>query len=175
MSVDSLIVNSAVVSFGFYLFLYFLFFRFASSKKIFPWLMGLLVAGGVFNAVTSFILLSRLPGGVWGIGEKILFVLVAEFLYGLAAVLFILCFCGPNETSVRIRLLYEIGKVSPQGITIHALLMRYSDQEILERRLERLLASGEVYQECGQYRIKPVFNFFSFRDLVASLINHYFK
>jgi hypothetical protein len=54
-----------------------------------------------------------------------------------------------GETARRIRMLRELA-AAPEGLTFEEMVHRYSAQEILERRLERLSAAGQISETDGR-------------------------
>jgi hypothetical protein len=54
-----------------------------------------------------------------------------------------------GETARRIRMLRELA-AAPEGLTFEEMVERYSAQEILERRLERLSAAGQISETDGR-------------------------
>ena len=54
-----------------------------------------------------------------------------------------------GETARRIRMLRELAS-APEGLTFEEMVHRYSAQEILERRLERLSAAGQISETDGR-------------------------
>jgi hypothetical protein len=54
-----------------------------------------------------------------------------------------------GETARRIRMLRELA-AAPEGLTFEQMVQRYSAQEILERRLERLSAAGQISETDGR-------------------------
>jgi hypothetical protein len=54
-----------------------------------------------------------------------------------------------GETARRIRMLRELA-AAPEGLTVQEMVRRYSAREILERRLERLSAAGQISETDGR-------------------------
>ena len=54
-----------------------------------------------------------------------------------------------GETARRIRMLRELAG-APEGLTFEEMVRRYSAREILERRLERLAAAGQIREADGR-------------------------
>ncbi len=65
-------------------------------------------------------------------------------------------FINLGETGRRIRILREL-KDAPDGLTLKEFLARYNAKEIIERRLSRLVATGQIVIRDGRFYIgKPV-------------------
>lgn len=80
-------------------------------------------------------------------------------------------FINLGETARRIRILREI-RDSADGLTQEEILSRYSAEEIFERRIERLLGTGQVVCKDGKYFINsPVLPFIgTLMQLMKSII-----
>lgn len=65
-------------------------------------------------------------------------------------------FINLGETARRIRILREVFD-APEGLSLEEILRRYNAKEIIERRLQRLLANGQIIIEEDKYYIgKPL-------------------
>lgn len=90
----------------------------------------------------------------------------AAFIYALGALVYVLCIFGPFTTSVRIRLLREIG-TAPGGLTQEELNGRYNDALILDIRLKRLIGSGYIAAVGKMYTLRRKDNVFHLMDVIA--------
>jgi hypothetical protein len=102
------------------------------------------VVGALIGAVVLTGLLSR--GAEGGLSADIVTadaLLYASFCY--------VYFHWNNmgETARRIRMLRELAG-APEGLTFAEMVRRYSAREILERRLERLAAAGQIRETDGR-------------------------
>jgi hypothetical protein len=59
-------------------------------------------------------------------------------------------FVNLGETARRIRLLIELSEAG-EGLALDEVLSRYSTAEMVRKRLERLIANGQVIQRGGRY------------------------
>ena len=102
------------------------------------------IAGALIGGLVLALLLSALPGAAPSAD-----VATADAL--LYAVFCYVYFHWNNmgETARRIRMLRELA-AAPEGLTFEAMVARYSAQEILERRLERLTAAGQISETDGR-------------------------
>ena len=65
-------------------------------------------------------------------------------------------FINLGETARRIRILREVFD-EPEGLSLEEILRRYNAKEIIERRLQRLLANGQIIAKEDKYYIgKPL-------------------
>jgi len=97
---------------------------------------------GLAALVVLFAVPGRAPYSGWGD------VLPAVAIYVCFAYVFF-HFNNMGETARRIRLLTELAE-APSGLALDELVVRYSAREIVDRRLERLLASGYASEAGGK-------------------------
>lgn len=78
-------------------------------------------------------------------------------------------FVGLSETARRIRMLMELYQ-SRDGLTLNEILSRYNAEEIVEKRLGRLISNGQLVCRDGKYFIgKPAVLFIAG---AATLLKH---
>ena len=99
------------------------------------------------------------------LSERFLVFIFSFWIYAMASFFYVLCIFGPYATSIRLRLIRELD--TPQGRTLAEINSAYNDRTILDLRLKRLLASGDVYLEGGTYKIGRANNAFFAIDGVA--------
>ena len=75
-------------------------------------------------------------------------------------------FVNLGATARRIRLMAEL-VAAPEGLTREGILARYGAREIVARRFERLVATGQVVQDGGRYRLSGRALLLSARLMVA--------
>ena len=61
-------------------------------------------------------------------------------------------FVNMGQTARRIRILTELKDI-PEGLSLRQILERYNSEDIIERRLNRLIDHGQVTQRNGRYYI----------------------
>lgn len=103
----------------------------------------------------------------FGFFAGFLSLLAIEFQYGFASgitnmvtyALLGYCyfhFVGLSQTARRIRMLIELYQ-SGDGLSLDEILSRYNAEEIVEKRLNRLISNGQLISRDGRYFIgKPV-------------------
>lgn len=107
-------------------------------------------------------LLGSLLAG-FGLGLLVLIGLTAVNLDGLDQVVanFVLYggfgyvyfhFNNMGETARRVRLVRELDRV-PEGLNMGELLARYAAREVIDRRIGRLLASGQIVERDGRLHL----------------------
>jgi hypothetical protein len=102
------------------------------------------LAGALIGGLVLALLLSRAPDG--GLSADV----------ATADILLYASFCyvyfhwnNMGETARRIRMLRELA-AAPEGLRFEEMVQRYSAREILERRLERLSAAGQIGETDGR-------------------------
>ena len=75
-------------------------------------------------------------------------------------------FINLGETARRIRILRELHE-PPDGLTLDGLLARYNAQEIIERRISRLIETHQIVLRDGRYFIGKPFVLWMARSLVV--------
>ncbi len=105
------------------------------------------LAGGLALAL----LLQRGPGGAPAT------LMTADVIAADVLVYALFCYVyfhwnNMGETARRIRMLRELA-AAPEGLTVQDMVRRYSAREILERRLERLSAAGQIGEDGGRLHL----------------------
>lgn len=154
MTVDAMILACALGGFLGYFLIQLIVFRLIDHRGILQGLMNTFFMGGAINIALSVWLLSSYTDLV-AFGALVSFV-----IYGLICFFYVLYFFGIYESSLRMRLLRELYRHYPQGVTLDVLLQSYNAQKIMQTRLERFVGSGGVIVEDNIYRIgkqSPIF------------------
>jgi hypothetical protein len=163
MPIDLAVLIAAAAGLGAVLLYQAIAFRRVKDGALFNVLIASMVCGLLLCAAVGlwFVLAMGLL-----LIEAMVLVVGALLLTGLVSFVYILCLFGPCTTSVRIRLLREIGQDS-KGITREALAACYNDRVILDLRLERLMGSGDLALRGDQYVLVRRRNVFFFMECVA--------
>lgn len=90
-------------------------------------------------------------------------------------VAYILGIFGMLVSSLRIRLLLEIGKGGKNGITVEEILKSYNKELIIGERLKRLVESGELSYEKGRYSLKRGFSVFLIHQYIFKMVKKIYK
>ena len=102
--------------------------------------------------------------------ESFLF-LISFLLFSCFVFIYIFCFIGPHETSIRMRIIKELSK-NKNGISLENLLTFYNPKIILEKRLERLLLSGDILRKDNTYTTNKNINPFTIIDNITKLLKN---
>lgn len=105
------------------------------------------VAGGV-----GLTLVHTFTGGVVQSSSETAALLVVNLLtYGALGYGYF-HFANLGETARRVRIVRELSE-SPDGLTLEEILKRYNAREIFDRRLRRLIGTGQIVLRDGRYYI----------------------
>ena len=138
--VDQWTAVSAVASCFVYVFLHLALFRFSRSTQVITWLVKAFLVVACFNVVVLVFGLLLGTGGQMEAGPFILSALSSLLLCGILCFSYVVCFVGPYETSVRIRVIREVRAAGARGVSLQQLAQAYNNRLIFESRIARLMA-----------------------------------
>ena len=165
MDMDFLIVAVGVGSFGLFFLIQAIIFRRSRPEQ----LLRSLVICVLAVALPPVVLIGVLSAAKTSVWTRIIATLLAFLITGLLCLVYVFWVFGPLETSVRMRLVREIGR-RPEGISLEELAQQYNPRTILDVRLRRLSGSGDIVQKGDLYEMKSARNFFFFFDVIAGAI-----
>lgn len=125
-----------------------------------------------YHAVQWFFILIIVVGSLLGVIQTLVTHLVpvatlaSVMLFVILACSFFMGVFGLMATSVRIRMLSEISRSRPGGMSYNQLLARYNREAIVGKRLARLISSGDITYAGGKYRTGGRITFFMFPAFV---------
>jgi len=169
MQMDLLTVGVGLVSFGIFLLIHVVTFRWLRPEELLKSLLACVFAISALPLALMGILFVIKPVDA-SLQAWILASLLALAVAGLLCFVYVLCLFGPFETSVRVRLVREIARGGLKGISHQELLQRYNAQTIVNIRLRRLTGSGDIIEQSGLYRAGNTHNLFFFVDAIAGVI-----
>ena len=173
---DRFVVASAFSSFLGFLSLHLITFRFFKAEKVLKSLKDIFLVVLLSYIFFAFFWWKTifpkglLPGpaspipDLWGLA---LGMTLSLFIFTLLTVGYVFWIFGPYETSIRMRLIRELYQGPRQGMELGQLLKNYNAQEILKRRLVRLVSSQELVREKERYSLGCPVNVFFFIDWAA--------
>lgn len=169
MNLDVLTLGSGFVSFGIFLLIHIITFRWVRPEHLLRSLLlcviAMLLCPLVIISIFYNFKVIDAPLQAW-----VAAAFFAMLIQGLLCFVYVLCIFGPFETSVRMRLLREISQGASKGITLNQLLERYNSETIVKIRLQRLLGSGDLIERSGFYRAGHKQNFFFIFDAIAGVL-----
>jgi hypothetical protein len=169
MGMDILTAGAGFLSFGIYLLIHVVTFRWVRPERLLKSLLAVMIAmmglPVLLMLVFYFFKVVDAPLHEW-----VCAVLLAIVLQGLLCLVYVLCVFGPYETSIRMRLVREIAAGGTDGVSFKELSSRYNDETIVNIRLQRLTGSGDVIESNGRYRIARSQNLFFVFDIIPGVL-----
>jgi hypothetical protein len=174
MNMDALTVAAGFLSFGIFLSAHVITFRFVGPERLLKALLvNVLATLGLPLVLMVFFYFAKAAVFSWQ--AWICAAVFSELIQGLLCFFYVLCIFGPYETSVRMRLVREIGLAGPQGLSLQKLLERYNTATIVKVRLSRLVGSGDVVEKGGLYFRGRRNNFFFAFDAIAGVFKKWMR
>lgn len=134
-------MGPGLLSFAVFFILHNLVYRRLRQAKLLKWLEGLFVTVGALLVITG--ILTGFSGAE---------TFMAFMIYALLTFIYIVAIDSIYESSIRIRLLREIA-AAPAGLTRDEIRARYSSKVILQTRLMRLEAAGDIQKTPHGYKL----------------------
>lgn len=159
MDLDILI--NTTVSFILFLIIHVIIFRSIEGKTVLRWLMRVYYIGALINLTSGFLTLKP---------QNVIFIFLSLVLYTMLVFCYVLGIFGLMESSIRIGLLTKIAQGKSHGVGEKDILRAYNSKIIVDRRLLRFVASGELVCEKGYYRINKKFSYFTINDFINSIM-----
>jgi len=168
MTMDVLTAGVGFFSFGFFLLIHLITFRWVRPERLLRSLLVCVLAVMGFPVLLMGILYIFKAADA-SFQAWVCAALLALAIQGLLSFVYILCIFGPYETSVRMRLVREIS-ASSTGLSKGELLQKYNAEKIVDMRLRRLVGSGDIVEKDGLYRVISRKNFFFIFDAIAGIL-----
>ncbi len=169
MGMDVLTVGVGLLSFGIFLLVHLITFRWVRPehllKSLLACVMAIMVCPVVLMRIFFVSKILDAPVLAW-----VCAAVLALVIQGLLCFVYVLCIFGPYETSVRMRLIREIAQSGREGVPRQELLGRYNAETIVNIRLQRLIGSGDIIEKDGLYQVSSKKNFFFIFDAIAGVI-----
>jgi hypothetical protein len=143
MTVDLLIIISSMLNFLFFMLIHVLIFRFVKQLEVLKWLSLIFLFSGITGIIIENIFFSLSLG----------IVLFIFCLYTLLVFIYIISLFGAIESSIRIRILGLVALAGNNGLEEKAILQQYNKYIIIQKRLRRFIASGEMIVEKNKFKI----------------------
>jgi hypothetical protein len=153
---DGELIIAALLTFGLFLASIAVLFRMTLQEAAIVWIIRAFIGIGI---VVGGALARR-----WGLIEYIWW----ASLYSLFTALFIFGVFSFMEASLTIRIFTEIARFA-HGITMADFMKKYNRSRIVERRIARLLYSGELKKSHGMYMLGRT-SYFRVRELLLNIL-----
>lgn len=158
---DLYILVNAIVSFILFLIVHVVIFRLIEEKTVIKWLMRVFYLGALINLSAGLLMLKP---------QNVIFILLSLTLYTMLVFCYVLGIFGLMESSIRIGLLTKIARSKSHGAGEKDILKAYNSKIIIDKRLERFVASGELKYEKGYYHLNKKFSYFIINDFINTLM-----
>jgi len=170
--IDVFAVVNGVGSFLVFIFLQICVFRFIQQENVINGLKTLLVIGALVNVGVGIspIFLKITVTGKYTVGSIVFCSAVSLMIYALLVYLYSLYFFGVAESSIRIRILYEVAKRAPHWVSLDQINNDYNEDTIIRKRLSRFVNSGEIKVQRGKYSINKRFSIFFLQERAIHLL-----
>jgi hypothetical protein len=168
---DLNILVTSLLSFIFFLILHTLIFRKVRHDKVLIWIVKTCLIGSIFPLLLSLIISIINPIKIYPLlYQAIIIFVISYILYCLFAVIYILGPFGLIESSLRLKLLSEIFNAGEKGIKYQNLLRAYNKYVIIQKRLDRFVASKDFLYKNNYYTIKNRFSYFIIQNQLFTII-----
>ena len=163
---DNFILIETVTAFMVFLPVHVIVLRRISDRAVIPvfW-MTYAVVGIIIQIFFGFSLLSG-----YQIQSTVFVIAVSWFLYTLLVGNYFMGIFGVMESSIRMRVLGEVVREGKKGMSRQTLLARYNHSKIVDKRLARFVASGDIELIRGAYVSRKPFTFFLLPALVLRFV-----
>jgi len=163
MDKDIGILIFSILGFVLYVFIQFLIFRFVKSEKVIKGIVDVYLFTGFIQLLSESVMLGVAPA------------IYSFILYTLLVANYIIGIFGLVESSVRIRILMEINSQGRRGIKEKEINIKYNKKIILEKRLKRMIASGELKLDKGYYQLNKRLSFYNIAEMFYRIIWYLYK
>ena len=172
-NLDLAIISAAIGSFLLFIIFQSLSFRFINQKMVIKWLilsylftcLGFLLFGlGLFHL--SIIKLGS-TFAIW--------LSMSLTIYTLLTINYILGFFGVAISSIRMQLLFQIGKTQSKGISKKKLLEKFNARTIITNRLDRFVSSGELGYKSGTYFYQRHLSYFYIHGIIQKRLKVWYS
>jgi hypothetical protein len=169
MAIDYIIMSGSVMGFIIFIVIQLIYFRFTEQKNVIKSLKIALFLAGIVMVLIC--------GGFYYYKWQIL-VNYSIYIYILACVLSVIIYCmlvylyshwifGVYESSITVRLLRELASAENKGLRLSQIMEEYNEDIIIQRRLSRLISSGEIYLNSnGKYCIRRKYDIFRIQSYI---------
>lgn len=163
---DYFILIETVSAFMVFLIVHVIVLRRISDRSVIPVFWMTYAASGV----VSYVLMGILWLPAMSIAPQLFTTLVSWILYTLLVGNYFMGIFGVMESSIRMRVLGDIARAGQSGISRKAILSAYNHTKIVDRRLARFVASGDIELVSGAYVSRKPITFFLLPALVLRFV-----
>jgi hypothetical protein len=163
---DSFILLMTLISCFVYIAAQTVVFRLIHEDRALMWLVKLYFFVEASSLITGYLVLSE--------HMTVTLVLWHGGLFTLFVVSYIQSIFSFLEASVSVRLLTEIASGGKRGVTKDQIIKSYNRNSIVERRVSRFVAGGDIVKQKSAYRWKSTVSPFIVRMRITDLTEYLF-
>lgn len=163
---DYFIITTALGAFVTFLIAHVVVLRQISDRSVIPVFWMTYAATGI----ATYLLMSSLALPGIPIADALFTIFVSWALYTLLVGNYFMGIFGVMESSIRMRVLGEIVRTGSDGVSIKTLLTKYNHTKIVDKRLVRFVASGDIELVRGAYVSRKPITFFLLPALVLRFV-----
>jgi hypothetical protein len=168
---DILISLHGILSLFMFIVLQILVFRRIRDREVMKWLAYIYLIIGVCHFAGAVLYWKFFLHGQPGITTVFEYACVSFLIFSMLVVSYVNAVFGITMTSLRIQILTEIMGYGKAGISGKTIARIYSKEVIIRKRLDRLMASGDLQFTGGYYRPKSHMSFFIIHTYFLTVIN----
>lgn len=161
MTTDFLILIAAGCSFVLFVLLQAVCFRRIDTKDVIAWVWYLYVIAVGFSVVLAISIAEKITGFILIMPPVVVSLLIAVYIIGIFGVI---------ESSIRLRVFELVVQSKTQGISSLALSRIYNTRTIVEKRLARLINSGDIFQKNKKYYPAQKLSAFALMVYITTII-----
>jgi hypothetical protein len=168
---DIILSVQSIISFVSFFVLQIVIFRRIRDREVMKWLVYVYLIISVCHFVEAMLYWKIIQNNIEKIPIILGYACISFAIYSLIVVSYVNAIFGIAITSLRIQILTEIMSFAHKGISGKTIAKKYSREVIIKKRLERLMASGEIKFSGGFYRPKIKMSFFIMHTYFLIFIN----
>ena len=154
MTLDVFIVTGSIVEFLLFLGFHLVISRHKRKEQVFKWLTFTFLSIGILIVIIEWLIFSWLINSDVSIMIKSIVISLTFLLYALGVFIYSFSVFAAVETAIRTKLIYLINQAGDKGIVEKEIIKNYNKKFIIQKRLNRLISSGELSYTNNKYRIK---------------------
>lgn len=176
MTFDLLIIVIALGEFGVFWILHVYLFRFLKYENVLKWLVYLyLFTTTVYTFLILMFMNLIIPENLYDLPKQIIIVTTSFTITSLLTGIYIIGIFGIIESSIRIKILSLVAQTKTSGITYKEINKVYNKQIIINKRLLRLLNSGDIRLIEGKYYAPKLVSVFQLITQITRCIDYLHK
>lgn len=150
---DLFVLGAALAGFVVFLAVHLLVFRYVQPRQMTRPLILSAATGFLTTSHAAAWLIGAQPFADYSPSARWLAGGVSLAIYSLTTLHYLSWVFGMHEAAVRMRILYELNRLTSKSATLNEIYSAYCDETILKIRLAKLTGAGYLVQDGQSYRI----------------------